>query len=448
VVRIRQLVDGLSHRLLFVPILAMVVAIVLSQLAILVDGNVATGELPQFLQTTIPNSRSILAAIAGGLISAITLLLSLMMVTVQLASSQFSPRALRNWVGDRTLQVVIGMLLGTTVYCLLILRQTRTFTDVQAVTPNISVILGVVLGILSLVAMVVAVDHMTNSLRVGSVATRLRSATVRLVDHGDAGGDLTGTGAGSMSGSTQDRSPPSTAFVVESAGTGWLQQVSAADLREATSDGGGVWLAHPLGAFVTERSPLAWVWPAPEDEDAATCRHRVRSAVAIGDGRTMQQDIGFGILQLVDIALRALSPGVNDPNTAKDVIVHLGAVLTSIWERPTPPGRTCEGGRTVVVPVQDHRGYLHEAVDQIRRHGSGDVEVVLTLLGTLGDLRDETVRRHLPGPISPIGETIQEVLDTARARIPDARDLRRIDDLAACLRRDHDGRSRAAGRTG
>ena len=437
-VRLRQLLDGLSHRLLFVPILAVAVAIGLSQAAILVDGNVATGDLPQFLQTTIPNGRSILSAISGGLISAITLLLSLMMVTVQLASSQFSPRTLRNWVGDRTLQVVVGMLLGTTVYCLLILRQTRSFSDRQAIVPNVSVILAVVLGILSLVAMVVAVDHMTNSLRVGSVATRLRVATVRLVERGDAIGAPTGRDdPGSPAApATPAPEPPADALVVESTGTGWLQQVSPDDLREAVPEGGCVWLEHRLGAFVAARTPLARVWPAPSDDHADACRRRIRSAVAIGDARTMQQDVGFGILQLVDIAVRGLSPGVNDPNTAKDVIVHLGAVLGALWERPAPPGWTCEDGRTVVVPVLDHAGYLHEAFDQIRRYGSGDVEVVLTLVRTLGDLRSETIRRGLPGPLGPIDEAIREILGAARAGDPAVSDLRLVNEAVERVRPD------------
>ena len=423
-VRLRQLLDGLLHRLLFVPILAMVLAIGLSQLTILIDDHLGSSQLPQVLQTTIDNARSILSSIAGGLITAITLLLSLIMVTVQLASSQFSPRALRNWFGDRTLQFVIGMVLGTTVFCLLILRQTRSFSDATAVVPNVSVIVALVLGIFSLVAMVVAVDHMTNSLRVGSVTARLHAATVHLIEERSSNGSA--PVAPTHRAAASDL--PSGAVAIESSASGWIQQISTARLADAISDGSCIWLANPVGAFVTERAPLAWVVPTPED--AEEVGSAVRSAFALGDTRTMQEDIGFGILQLVDIAVRALSPGVNDPNTANDVITHLGAVMTVLWERPAESGVIEDRDRTVVIPVLDHAAYLHAAFDQIRRYGVQDVDVALTMMRTLGSLRDEAVRRHLPGPVGPIDEVRQEVLDSVRSAVPATFDLHLVNAMA------------------
>ena len=432
-VRIRQVLDALRHRMLFVPILAMVIAVGLSQVTILIDDHLDSGRLPQIMETTIDNGRSILSSVAGGLIAAITLLLSLMMVTVQLASSQFSPRALRNWFGDRTLQFVIGMVLGTTVFCLLVLRQTRSFSDATAVVPNVSVIVAVMLGIFSLVAMVVAVDHMTNSLRVGSVTTRLAAATVRLIEEQEAHGSPALAAGRPM----PTEGPPPNALAVESSGSGWIQQISTHQIMEAVADGTCVWLASPLGAFVGPRAPLAWLWPPPDDEDEVG--HRVHSAFALGDTRTMQQDVGFGILQLVDIAVRALSPGVNDPNTANDVIAHLGAVMTVLWERPSVSGVTKEDDRTVIVPVLDHGGYLRAAFDQIRRYGVTDVSVVLTLVTTLRTLRDETVRRNLPGPVEPIDDMLQDVLDGVRSAGHEVADLHAVnavvdDDLTVTAR--------------
>ncbi len=427
-VRLRQLLDGLRHRLLFVPILAMLLAVGLSQVMLLIDSSVDSSQLPQVLETTVDNGRSVLSSIASGLIAAITLLLSLMMVAVQLASSQFSPRALRSWFGDRTLQIVIGMVLGTTVYCLLILRQTRSFSDATAVVPNVSVIFAVVLGILSLVAMVVAVDHMTNSLRVGSVATRLRTTIVGLVEEQGSHGSPPQP----QRRPTPPAEPPPDALAVESSTSGWIQQVSDHQILEAVGDGTCVWLAKPLGAFVVPRSPLAWVWPQPDDVQEV-CR-AVRSSFALGDTRTMQQDVGFGILQLVDIAVRALSPGVNDPNTASDVIGHLGAVMTVLWERPAAPAVTEGDGRTVIAPLLDHTGYLHAAFDQIRRYGVTDIDVGLYLVRTLSDLRDEALRRDLPGPVEPIEELMREVVDGMRSADPAACDLYAVNALVADLR--------------
>ena len=177
-VRIRQLLDQIRHRLLFLPVLFVIGAVVLSQLMLRLDDRLGDDDVPDFLRTTVDSARSILTAIAGGLITSITLLLSMMLVAVQLASSQFSPRTLRNWIGDRSQQAAIGFVLGTTVYCLLILRATRTFEDGDPLTPNASVLVAMVLGIGSLVAVVRSVDQLTNRLRIGSVASRILDDTV------------------------------------------------------------------------------------------------------------------------------------------------------------------------------------------------------------------------------------------------------------------------------
>lgn len=128
---------------------------------------------------------------------------------------------------------------------------------------------------------------------------------------------------------------------------------------------------------------------------------------AIGDGRTMQQDVEFGLVQLTDIAVRALSPGVNDPTTATDVVVHIGNVLLAIWSREQPSSMRSRDGRRVVMLESTHEAYLARSLGPIRRYGAADPEVMSTLLRTLALVRSEVIRRDLPGPVEP--------LDTAAA---------------------------------
>jgi uncharacterized membrane protein len=153
-----------------------------------------------------------------------------------------------------------------------------------------------------------------------------------------------------------------------------------------------------------------WVWPDPEDAEIV---EQLVNTIAIGDTRTMQQDVGFGILRLVDIAVRALSPGVNDPNTANDVIVHLGVIALALWELPRAPNWRVEDGRTVIRTDLDHEDYLHSAFDPIRRYGSQDPTVVLAMLRTLNSLLSEVSRRELPGPTEPIEELIHTLTGIA-----------------------------------
>ena len=132
--------------------------------------------------------------------------------------------------------------------------------------------------------------------------------------------------------------------------------------------------------------------------------------MAIGDTRTMQQDVGFGMLQLVDIALRALSPGVNDPSTATDVIAHLGEVMLAVWQRPTGERRRTIDGRTLITVELDHSGHLAAAFDQIRRYGAQDLEVATTLVKALLLIRSEALRRTMCGSIEPIDDMLDLVV--------------------------------------
>ena len=169
--------------------------------------------------------------------------------------------------------------------------------------------------------------------------------------------------------------------------TGWIQQIELDAILRAAPDGSTIHVPVAVGDFVPAKAPLAWVSPPPDDE---ACLERIRSEFALGDSRTMQSDVGFGILQMVDIALRALSPGLNDPNTANDMIVQLGAVLLALWEQPTAPPVIEKDGRRLVSRQFDHRDHLHAALDPIRHHGVQEPLVAVTLLRTLRQLESET----------------------------------------------------------
>ncbi|WP_158412173.1 DUF2254 domain-containing protein [Ilumatobacter nonamiensis] len=414
-VRIRQLIDELRHRLLVVPVAFVIGGIVLAQITLWIDRTVDDDSIPQVLSTTVESARSILTAIAGGLITAITLLLSMMLVAVQLASSQFSPRTVRNWIGDRTQQGAIGFVLGTTVYCLLVLRQTRTVTDGDPLTPNISVLVALVLGIGSLIAVVRSVDQLTNRLRIGSVASNILDETVATIERRERLMPIEDP-AGGRPGGHQDgteSAPPSGAHPVLIDSSGWVQQIDVDTALVGIPEGSTLYLPLSVGAFAFPDAPIAWVWPVPMEPQMS--EESVGRAIAVGTERTMQQDVGFGIVQMVDIALRALSPGVNDPNTASDLVAHLGVTMLKLWERPVAPTMQEMKGRTVVRRDLDHADYLHAAFDPVRIYGAQDPGVASTMIRTLQTLRAEVERRGLPGPTEPIDEVIGQILQAVDA---------------------------------
>ena len=410
IVRLRQIADRIRHRLSFVPMLYVIAAIVLVQMVLLLDGTLNDKVLPSWLETTVDSARSVFSAMAGGLITSITLLLSMMLVAVQLASTQFSPRTLRDWLGNRTLQHAIGLVLGTTVFCLLALRSTRDFEeDGDAIVPHVTVLVAVALGVLSLVAVVRAVDHLTQSVRVGSVADRVAAETIGVVDRVDGsvpGGQAPEVVPGTGPDVQRVVDIPPDAVAVEAPHAGWIQQIDTEALLAAVPEASTAIVAVSIGSFVPEGAPLVWIDRSPPDGAA---RSHILQAFAIGDGRTMQQDVEFGLVQLTDIAVRALSSGVNDPTTACDVIVHIGDVLLSIWARSEPASTRTHDGRTVVLVRTTHVAYLDRALGPIRRYGRDDPEVMTTLLRTISAVRSETLRRGLPGPIGPLDVAIADV---------------------------------------
>jgi uncharacterized membrane protein len=436
IVRLRQLVDLLRHRLSFVPGLYVLGAVVLVQLTLLLDRRLSGDSLPEVLTTTVGSARAVFSALAGGLITSVTLVLSMTLVAVQLASTQFSPRSLRDWLGDRLLQHTVGLALGTTVFSLLALRVTRSFDDGRVeVVPHVSVIVAVVFGVVALFAVVRTVDHVTDSLRIGSVARRIADETIRVVESTQEvrGGQHPTVLPASRSELEDDPAerprPPDGAACIEAAEAGWVQQVDVDQLLQALPDDSTAYVAVALGSYVPRRAPLAWLDPPPADDHP--CRDGVHEAFAIGDTRTMQQDVGFGVMQLTDIAVRALSPGVNDPGTASDVVVHLGNVMLALWSRPAAPPTTTREARTVVVGQAGHGDHLRHAFDPIRRYGAADPRVVATLLRTLRTLREEAVRRGLPGPLAPIDEMIDDIGATADAGRWSTWERAVVDDLAA-----------------
>lgn len=437
IVRLRQFSDRLRHRLSFIPVLYAIGAALFVQAMLLIDRLLDDVDLPTIFTTTVDSARSVFAAMAGGLITSITLLLSMMLVAVQLASSQFSPRTLRNWLADRVLQHTVGLVLGTTVFCLLGLRATRSFSDEgsSSTIPHFTVLMALVLGVVSLIGVVRSVDHITHSVRIGSVAQRIARDTISAVRSagelrlGQQPSTLPALPDAERSDGQEVDQVPADARPIEAPIAGWLQQIDDQTILQALPDGATAHVTAPLGAFTPECAPIMWVSPPPEHDDE--CLSQLLDAFAVGDSRTLQQDVAFGLLQLSDIAVRALSPGVNDPNTADDVIVHLGNVLLAIWEQPVPEPVVRDGSRSLLRRQPSHADLLDEAFSSIRRYALSDPDVLATMIRTLRMVRSEVERRHLPGPVDAIDEFLGEFKDFGDRTAWTVREVDRLDELTS-----------------
>jgi uncharacterized membrane protein len=450
-IQVRQWIGEIRDRLLFLPLLFTLAGAALGVLSVSLDQFlVDSDDLPRFLRTSVDGGRQVLSTIATGLITAYTLMLSLLLVAVQLASSQFSPRTLRNWLGDRVLQRAVGLVLGTVVFCLVVLFRTRDFDDGDSFEPHVSVLLAIALAVASLIVVLRAADHLADSMRVGAVAHRGMAETRQLVEQlGSAEAiDDPRTNPAARPVDGRPERPPPGARVVEAPTAGWVQGIDIDALFDACPDDALLHVPVAVGTFVTTGQPLAWLTPDPgagsgsdagsDDEDV---EDEIRTAFALGDERTMRQDIGFGIVRLVDVALLALSPALNDANTAKDVIAHLGEVVGAVFEHEERGTLRSRDRRRVMLAERSHAEYLFAAFDQIRGAARAQPQVLTTLVRTLLTLRDEIERRHLPAHVGPVDDLLVEIAqDTMESDQLTSRERNRILDVIPSVLR-----ARAAG---
>ena len=152
-------------------------------------------------------------------------------------------------------------------------------------------------------------------------------------------------------------------------------------------------LETAAGRYAVRGTPLCTIWPTPVDPDEVG--RRARAGIQTGDTRTLQQDLGYGLRQLADVGLRALSPGTNDPTTAQDAIFHLVAVLHTMFEHDPPGDTTTEDGRTLLVPhAPDAAALLDLAFSELRRSAGPHPQVSLYLLEALDLLRSGVDPAH------------------------------------------------------
>ena len=406
--RLRRYSDRFRQSLFFLPAIFVLASIILALAMVELDRRLPSGDLPSFLSTTVDNARSILSTVAGGTIGSASVVFSLTLVSVQLASSQFSPRVVRGFLGDRFQQTVMGIVVGTFTYSLVVLRVVQKpleESNSEPFLPQLSIVVAVLLAVASLLAVLASIDHTAKSLRVGSLLDQVTEETVRVIearyahlddDDGRRSLQLDAPSVvpaaprqrlASESGS-QRHDVPSDALVLRANRSGWVTQISVEGILSAVPAGSTVLLESAVGTYLIPGSIVASVWPIAEDA-ADDVDARLRDAIEVRTARTLQQDVSFGILQLVDIALRALSPGVNDPNTANEAIVRIGVVLSSLLKRDLEASSLTSDDRTILRSRDLAAGdYVDAAVEPIRRYARTEPVVLQTLIRTLATVRD------------------------------------------------------------
>ena len=403
------------------PTLLTALAVALAAATLWLDGLLQRNPRVDYLAFAggAEGARGVLSAIAASLITVTGVVFSITIVALQLASSQFTPRVLRHFTGDRANQLVLGVLIGTFTYTLLVLRTVRADgRDVGTFVPALSVGLAVVLALVSIGFLIFYIHHAARSIQAAVIIERAAHDTLTLIRRSCPEGP-----AEPAEGSPCPVLPETEGAPICSPHAGYLQAVDLDGLAELAGQAGvTIRMELSVGEFVLPGARLASVWPASVSDEV---RDDICQAFVLGPERTLQQDVAFGLRQLADIAIRALSPAVNDPTTATMCIDRLAELLVTLGTRESPEQvRVDEKGRVCLVarPLRFERA-VELSFAQIRHYGTGDAVVARYLLETLG-----RIAALVPGDRrGPLARQMGLVRQAARERIGQPADLAEVE---------------------
>ncbi len=372
-------------------------------------------------------ARGVLTAIAGSLITVTGTVFSVTIVALQLASSQFTPRLLRSFVADRVNQAVLGVFIGTFTYTLLVLRTIHSAAGgPETFVPQVGVSIALVLLLVSIGALIVFINHAAQSIQASVILHRETQRTLAQIEtlFPERLGRAEPTRAPEH---VVPADPPGVVVATEA---GYLQAVHADALWRIGEEhhAGVVTIRMELhiGAFAFAGKPLAAVWPSHATDAVAGA---IRRAFVLGPERTPGQDVEFGIVELSDIAVKALSPGINDPTTALHAIDRLAQLLAAIGTRrhPETVRRSPDGRVRLLVRDTTFRRAAGLAFDQIRHFGADNPTITKKLLEALGDLAGVVP----PEAREALVEQAESVARAARRAIDDTADLAAVERLVA-----------------
>jgi uncharacterized membrane protein len=382
---------------------------------------------------TADSARQILTTLAAAVITVVGVVFSITIVTLTLASTQFGPRMLRNFIRDRGTQFTLGTFVATFVYATLVLISIGPGARRKDFVPHLSITLSVGLVTLSMAVLIYFIHHIATSIQLPQVIASIARDLSRAIDADSYDGIAVESGP-----SVPEllRRMTDAGGTVPAPSTGYLQFVRHETLTGLAAEKGAVIrLLHRPGHFLVEGHPMATVWPPDATESVSRA---LRRAHITGSNRTLAQDLSFAVDQLVEIAIRALSPAVNDTFTALTCIDWLGASLCKVtmrW-RPVRVHRDSHGYVRLINAHVSYTRLIERAFEKIRQAGRGMPAVLIRQLEALTKIIDYTTndqQREL------LLEQAAMILQASEESVPEPADRadvkRQYDELSSACRR-------------
>ncbi|HEV3451371.1 MAG TPA: DUF2254 domain-containing protein [Acidimicrobiia bacterium] len=434
--------DALRTNLWFVPSLLVVAAAALFGLTYGLDRAVHAHafSLPSWVNTGGPDAaRTLLTAIAAAVITVVGVVFSITILALQLASTQFGPRMLRNFIRDLGTQLTLGTFVATFVFSVLALGSVNS-TGGATFVPHISVTAALVLLVVDLGVLIYFIHHVSQTIQLTDVVHAIARDFHHAIDelHADRGLAAASPPAGPAVGALAERLERE-GVGIPAPSSGYLQAIGHHRLVQIAGDSDAiVQLAYRPGHFIIRGRPLAVVWPAAS---APAVADGLARAHVTGSHRTLRQDPQFAIDQLVEIAIRALSPAVNDTFTALTCIDWLTDGLTRVSAQPLRDGVFRDrGGRVRLIEVTvPYDRLVNRAFDKIRQAGRGMPAVGIRQLDSLSRIADATIDDDQRAVVQRQADMILRAAYAAIEEANDRADVERAHAgvVAAVARRQH-----------
>jgi uncharacterized membrane protein len=416
----------------FIPALIVLDAVVLATLLITVDATVdlqVVERWPLLFGAGAAGARGLLTAVASSMVTVAGVVFSITIVALSLTSSQYTSRVLRNFMRDRINQIVLGVFVGIFAYCLVVLRVIRG-GDEGAFVPSLAVLVGLILAFVGIGYLIFFIHYIAKSIQASSIIAIAARETLAAVDH--LFSQELGEDAEEDADEYLVRAFAEQAWsAVPARKTGYIESIDADALMDlARKYQTIVRMEHGIGELVVEGTPLISVAKWGSLDDATT--NELNGVYVIGRQRVVEQDAAFGIRQIVDIAMKALSPGINDTTTAVICVDYLTAILARLATRRITTSHWMDDQRElrVIARGPNFASLLNEAFDQIRQNAGGNIAILSRMLGalqTIGGLTAISSRRGLlRQKVAEIAEAAERTIESPHDRVRFERRLARV----------------------
>ena len=386
--RLKKLWLDLNSSLWFLPGLIVAGSIILALALVEIDkdfgGNWIEG-YPRLFGVEPAGSRDMLSAVAGSMITVAGIVFSIVIVALSLTSTQYTPRILRNFMRDQVNQVVLGVFVGIFTYCIVVLRTIRGGDDDNVFVPSIAVVTGVLLALIGIGFLIYFIHHIAVSIQASTIIADVYTETIEVVD--ELFPHRLGENAPAEELETlRQFSSEANWQTIRSTETGYIQNIDIQNLLNFTKKREViVRMEHGVGEFIVAGAPLASVAARNNvlkiDEETT---QKLNDIYSIDNYRTVDQDVAFGIRQIVDIVMKALSPGVNDTTTAVISIDYLTAICAHLAAHPFPSCfRFAENDLRVIAKSPSFEDLIDLAFNQTRQNATNNVAIILRVLHAL-----------------------------------------------------------------